>query len=368
MNIKFIWNMVIKGIYRNKVIFIIQILCLTLGMIIPSFFLSQYNGALLDAKENDTFQMTDNLMMIRPDMYSDVKVLQRSDLELLKNNVNIKDVYFINRHMTNNIFANNELMVDYNVYIVNTEINDIWNEGWIAEGETWKDSRDCIIGYTVAQKSNLKIGNTIEIDGTAYVIKGISKIPKYKRSILLNQEAINNLVLWDVDVFIKVNHNLDDFEDELNKWLINNYGTYRIYLEQEINQQAYTKLSSGWTVSIILSFSSLIYSLVNVYNILFFYSEKTKKKTGVSLAIGANKRHIFIQKYLEIGINMFIASVLSYISLYFIQRTPIQHILPIRIGGYIFLIMVIFGQCSASIYTKLLLYKTLKNPISDILR
>jgi len=368
MKMKYILSILAKSIYINKYINAIQILCLTLGMIIPFFFLCQFNGAFLDSKENDKFQITDKLIMFSPDLYSDVKVLQKADIQLMKQIENIENVYFINRYHTNNIFINNKLNISYSVYTVDKDINSCWKADWIEEGEIWENNNECIIGKVVAQRSRLIIGDDIEIDGKVYIIKGISDIPKYRSSILINQELVDNIELWDVVYYADVSNDIDKVSNEINNWLIKNYGTYHIYIGQEINQLEYTKLSRGWFTSIILSIISLIYSLVNIYNILYFYSIKTRRKLAIILAIGATKGQIFIQKYFEIGINMFIASILSYISLSLIQKTFIQYILSIKVSSYIFFIILAFGQCNALIYTFILLRKVLRKQISDIFR
>lgn len=368
MKYKYILGVAVKNIWRNKNIVILQILCLTLGFIIPFFFLGQLNEAVQSAKENKNYSVTDHIIKAEPD-YSDYTTSPIEDFSIWKKNEMVKEIHFLNRLNAATLYINNKLNPDYSIYGTDSKINQIWKENTIKKGEFWSSSYECIIGENVAIQSKLSLNDTLQINEREYIVKGILQIPQYNNTILIPFDSLKDTSLFDVVYYLSIDPKADcgRIKKEIEE-LVVPYGSYEISSESEINQEEQNRLTKGWEVTIIISIISFFYGAVNVYNIMFFYTLKSQKKLAVSMAVGANQTNLYLQKFLEIGINMVISAILVFISLFFVQRSPIQSIVTIRVDNKIFIAIFLFTQIEALIYTWLLLHKFLKRPLAESLK
>lgn len=370
MKLGYIGIATVKRIWRNKFIACIQILCFALGMLVPFFFLGQYYAAHVNAEENTKLINTKNLIQLEPDMETDtISVMQITGVFEFSNKFQSEEIHFINRHSTDAILVNNEICAGSSVYIVDSAIDRIWKEGWLGDGEGLKKGqRDCLIGSLFAKKNQLSVGDTIEIDQQQYQISGICNVPEYKSSILINADGCSEVELWDVKYYVKMDEMDDNMIKEIEEYIFGDSGMCRINKENEIKERYYAKLKKGWTVSVIISVVSMLYGLLNLFNILHFFFLKTRKNVFICMTQGATRMHIFLQKYIEIGINTFFSSFVCYFLLNVVQNSEIQYMFEVKVDGVLLLFMLMIGQIFACLYACLIMWKVNKMSIAQQLK
>ena len=370
MKLVYIGITTVKRMWRNKFIACIQILCFALGMLVPFFFLGQYYAARWNAEGNAKLIDTKNLIQLEPDMEIDTtSVMQVYELSAFLEKFKLEEIHFINRHSTNAIVVNNEVCVGSSVYIVDNSIDKIWKSGWLGDGEGLKKGeRDCLIGSLFAKKKCLSVGDTIEMDQQQYQVGGICNIPEYKNSILINVDGCLETELWDVQYYVKMGKMEDNTIAQIEKYIFGRSGRCKISKEEEITEKYYAKLKSGWTFSIIISIVSMLYGLLNLFNILYFFFLKTRKNMFICMTQGATKIHIFLQKYMEIGINTLFSSFLCYFILNVVQDSKIQYMFEIRVDNLLLIFMLIVGQILACIYACLIMCKVNQMSIAQQLK
>lgn len=359
MKLVYIATATIKSIWRNKFVACIQILCFALGMLIPFFFIGQYYAACADVEKNTKLIDTKNLLQLEPDMETDTNsAMQISELSEFSKMFPSEELHFINTYNTNNVLINNEVCAGTSIYIVDNSIDRMWRNGWLAEGNGLKEGKeDCIVGNSLAKKNKISVGDFIEVEQQRYLVSGICDIPVYKSSILLNADGVSELDLWDVKYYVKMGKLDENKVTKIEKYIFGKNGMCKISKEEEITNKYFEELKRGWSVSIIISVVSMLYGMINLYNILFFFFMKTRKNVFICITQGATKIHIFLQKYIEIAINTFFSSVLSYLLLQVIQNSKIQYMFEIKVDDVIFLLMFLVGQIFACLYAYLIIWK-----------
>lgn len=370
MKLLYIATATMKSIWRNKFVACIQILCFALGMLIPFFFVSQYYAAHADAEKNIKLIDTKNLLQLEPDMKTDTNsAMQISEISTFSKMFPSEEIHFINYIYTNNVLINNKVCAGSSICIVDNSIDRMWRDGWLAEGNGLKKGKkDCIVGNSLAKKNKIFVGDFIEVEQQRYLVSGICDIPAYKRSILLNADGSSETDLWDVKYYVKMKKIDENKVAEIEKYIFGKSGMCNISKEEQITNKYFERLKDGWSVSIILSVVSMLYGMINLYNILHFFFLKTRKNIFICITQGATKIHIFLQKYIEIAINTFFSSVLSYLLLQVIQNSKIQYMFEIKADGVIFLLMFLVGQIFACLYAYLIIWKVNKMSIAQQLR
>lgn len=359
MKLVYIATVTMKSIWRNKFVACIQTLCFALGMLIPFFFVSQYYAAHADAEKNIKLIDTKNLLQLEPDMKADANsVMQKPEISAFSKMFPSEEIHFINYIYTDNVLIHNKVCAGASICIVDNSIDRMWRDGWLAEGSGLKKGKkDCIVGKSFAKKYKISVGDFIEVEQERYLVSGIFDIPAYKRNILLNVDGVSKLDLWDVKYFVKMKRLDENKVTEIEKYIFGMSGMCTINKEEEITKKYFENLKDGWLFSIIISVISLLYGMINLYNILYFFFIKTRKNVFICITQGATKLHLFLQKYIEIAINTFFSSVLSYLLLQVIQNSKIQYMFEIKADGVIFLLMFLVGQICACLYAYLIICK-----------
>lgn len=368
MKNKYIIEIAVKSLIRSKVVAITEIICLTLGMVIPFFFIAQFNNGYYEAKKNAGAFITENIIMLNPDYGGDALPIVRNDFSTIAQVDGVDGIYYENVMQRENVFIHNSLVIGYKLCLVDENFNDILSSGWLSDGKTIVKENECIIGKKLAKKENVTIGDTLRINDNEYIVSGINQIPNYEKSIMISDTSKVKFDLYDATYFIKTDGNIKDIGSDLENHVISHYGTYDFYYETEINNLFYNKLSSGWGPTIVISLLSLLYSLVNIYNIMRFYTIKFRRKIAISLAFGSTKGQIYLQKYIEVAIVSLMGSFLTYFTLYCIEKSPIQYILSIRLDIYILIVMLILGQVVALVFSTLLVQYLLEKPIAEVIK
>lgn len=318
MKIAYLGTTSIKRMWKNKFVAFVQIVCVALGMLVPFFFIGQYYAAHINAENNVSLINTTGMIQLEPDMEKDITdVMPISEISEFLKMFPQEEIHFVNAYSTNDVWINSEVSPGSSIYIVDASVNKMWRGEWLKEGTGLKKGkRDCMVGNLFAKKKQISVGDTIEVDQKKFLVSGICKISR----------------------------------------------------EEEITQKYYEKLQKGWSVSVIISIISMLYGMVNLYNILYFFFMKTRKNLFICMTQGSSRLDIFIQKYLEIGINTFFSSILCYLFLRVIQASKIQYMFEIKIDSVIFLLMLLVGQFLACIYACFLIKKTNKMSIAQQLR
>lgn len=370
MKIAYLGTTSIKRMWKNKFVAFVQIVCVALGMLVPFFFIGQYYAAHINAENNVSLINTTGMIQLEPDMEKDITdVMPISEISEFLKMFPQEEIHFVNAYSTNDVWINSEVSPGSSIYIVDASVNKMWRGEWLKEGTGLKKGkRDCMVGNLFAKKKQISVGDTIEVDQKKFLVSGICNVPAYKNSILLNGDGCSDIQLWDVKYYVRMQKIEEKKVNKIENYIFGKSGICKISREEEITQKYYEKLQKGWSVSVIISIISMLYGMVNLYNILYFFFMKTRKNLFICMTQGSSRLDIFIQKYLEIGINTFFSSILCYLFLRVIQASKIQYMFEIKIDSVIFLLMLLVGQFLACIYACFLIKKTNKMSIAQQLR
>lgn len=361
---KYIIRFVLNTAFQIKWKIATIIVCMSLGLLIGSIFICQGIHAINSYKTYKKYIRFDNIIVI--ENYSQERI---GNTDNLKKNLNfIKEIYGFMQIFENIVIHNKKVITGTSIYATDAGYDIFFNDYPIT-GKWFQDNDECIIGYNISKKYNIKLNDKLIVGDNTYRIAGILNIEKFSYSIFIPDKSISeNKYPVPQDYFIFSNDISGSSILLLNNYLSGELSEYNVKSGMDLLENERNNLKRGWGPTIIISVISFLYGIVNVINIEIFYFMKKKNTYGILLAYGATYFLIFMSVFLESSILAIASSVLTYILVYIIHLTPLVYVISMKIDIVFFFIIVIIGQVYSLLYALYVTGKMKKYQISDIFR
>ncbi len=361
-------GIILQSLWRNKFTTIINIVCLTLGMLVAAIFISQANGAINTYNNYLKYMNLENVLIMSPLSYNEDERVQLNNIDSLEELSFVESVFAINRLEEVNLQSENNYLTGIGVYTISENFDSIFNNGYLLEGNWIRNTYDCVVGEELVKKNKLGLGDFIYIGSNRYIVSGIIGINKYRTNIFINEKSIENLVLFDCDYYVKTTSNSEEYKDLTYTFMLENYGKYEIKDNKKVMDEEKKRLYTGWAPSIFLAIIAFVYGILNIKNIEMFYLSQEKKKIAVMRAYGAQKQHILFQRIFKATVLSFISSIFVYLIVYILQFTRLNLIFDLSVDIKVYIIILIKVQIISIIFTTNMARKLLKKEIAVILR
>mgnify|MGYP000890505815 CR=1 FL=1 len=169
--IKMKYNLKISflSLVRHKYLILLQIVCLSLGMITVTFFLSQANGAVENVKKNVAMYRQNSLVRLDHNIFSEGKEIHLQNIEYFGAYAKDSNAEYSIYYRPDQILSDKEYISYASVYIVSKNYSKIYTKDTIHGSWIQKDN-ECVIAKSVAELYHLKINDKIYINSKEFVI------------------------------------------------------------------------------------------------------------------------------------------------------------------------------------------------------
>lgn len=287
---------------RNLFSTIVQIICLSMGILVFALFVYQGNGTFRDTKLDKRYINSKGFNTIRPIFDSEYKGVELEDII-------DENIIYMNRIESQNTFVGSELSISKNIYEVSKGFELIFNNGYLKSGSWLSSNDEVVIGENIQDIYGLNLGDEISIEGKLLKVIGILRVPKFRNSYFIgkqNKQKLFDTVLFDLDKRRDIESLGEGFQvGDGKQWIT----------------LSFKQILTGFSFSIFLSSIILLYCFFNIYHILYFYIEKNIVTFKVIMACGGKKVNIYRQKLLELCILNFYSNGIVYIILYWVYKS-----------------------------------------------
>jgi ABC-type lipoprotein release transport system permease subunit len=293
---------IIRSFKLNKTLF----LCFYLGMILPFYCFASFNS------------LTESLEMLKFDgMDRSVsatwtsEILNKNQRLELEKYIGSKSIsYKISRDFCIAQLSNSSILV---YGIDESKVNA--NEILLSDGKMInQNKKECVLGQEIANKYNYKINDYVKLKNTKYKVVGITDSRAYLNNLIipidLFQDTINNEGLT-AQYYVLFTFNTQEesqkHEEGVLPWLIKEKIIAENFdIEQAIEYYNASKNSIQYWIEarIIVGISGLAFALINIMMVLVGKLQENKKSYGIKLALGIERKSLYISFLIE---NMIIA-------------------------------------------------------------
>lgn len=370
-----------SNIKKNKFMNIIMVLSLSFGLLLSSAVLCIGNSIINDFMNSIPKEIERVIVMEGShNLEDEYKVLSQRDMDtVIKDNKGIESIsrLVMKRQTTkiNDIYVFNN-MVKYVSFSYADFFNNLTENGVWFNPKIENAAKECIIGKDIAKKyyfNKKAIGNNVTVNGEDYKIIAISEQPLFKESIVINilsDGSLSNEKSMST-YYIKFAKDCDvgNAAQSLKKYIHEFFGEYELKnAETQYNQM---KIIYRGTVSALMlcTFLVLLFSMLNIINIVLFKINESKKKIAVLMALGARKLDIVVQTFIELLFLVLIAVIIVYFVFLQLLRIILNDTLFIfKIDLNIFLLSVLLGVIVAIIINSITTSRILKFEIAEMIR
>lgn len=321
---------------KNVINILIDILCLSLGLFIGLVFMSQASLAYSNYKSNLMYMPLQDYLIIRPTLESNV--LLAKDLEEIKTGYNdVENILVFNNMNDEIVFYRDYFCPDINVVSISGDYSGIF-KGDCLIGENINESNGTLVGEHAAKQYGIKTGDILEISNYKFYVSGILLIPQYSNDVLVLSDIFENEEFFDCQYYVKIKpENADGFL----RYLEQNYGMFEVYTSEEYWQKTKEELLLGWTFSIIIAIVTLLYGLINIFNIETFFILKQKKSIAILRALGAVKGNIIMAKMVRCFVIAIISSSVTSFMVFLVENTLFVDLIQFHITPWVYIIATV---------------------------
>lgn len=228
-----------------------------------------------------------------------------------------------------------------------------------------KPANKCIIGTALARRlwHSEGINKDIRIHGKPCTIIGETDI--FQNGVVKLVDA-QERIIGQTNFYLKLKQssNMDTVLASIRQ----HNGPFQAYPVDQLNQDQWGQAFGAFSVLLSLSLVVLIYALANIGNVIGLLLQERRKKLGIQLALGSKRRSLLLEFYVEL-VLMTSSSVLLVYLLISISEPWIEHFLfPIRINGFILLILLLFNLVLCLILGLWFMKKNLTSNIVPLIR
>lgn len=310
---------------KNRVNILLDILCLSLGLLIGIVFMSQASTAYQDMKLNQKYMPLHTYTVYKPAL--DARRMLQDEFHQLKKSHYIRDIQVFNRLNDAVVWHQDSFCPAIGVVAVTEGYFHVFSGDYLL-GEDITDAQSAVIGKGVADKYHITIGDRIEITNHSFTVNGILQIPQYKDSAFVPAEAFAEQEFFDCQYYVDIE---EQHREEFVQYLERYYGPYESYISREYGELQEERLQSGWLLSIIIAIVTLCYGLLNIYNIEKFFMLKQKKSIAILRALGASTGKIMLTKMLRSVIIAWTSASVTAVLVWILERTAFGELIEFNI-------------------------------------
>lgn len=278
----FYFRSALNSIKHNKLISAAKLVTSFFCMAVILFLIGAYSGGLSFIRERCDFRGMTTL-----------KMYVAEDIQSLPNNPTDAE-HFIFYAQNSRLISGSKYLAGAGLALTDLNFADLFN-GFLQDGIYVSDpEKECVIGYEIAAKYKIGVSDTISIGSKKYTVCGITGNAGYRNTILLCDPQ--ELEIGCPQMYISAK---------------DLYGSGLVYTGADIHNYFMSMTDLSDLIPIIAAcIFMLIFSSVNIFNIMIIYAKKSARRTQILRSLGASRAASFAMLFIE---NMLI-NTLSFIA------------------------------------------------------
>lgn len=267
----FYFRSALNNIIHNKLLstakFITSFFCMTVVL----FLIGAYSGGLSFIRERCDFRDITELKMY----------VAEDNRNLPKNPTDAEHFIFYARNKR--LLFGSKYLAGAGLALTDLKFADLFSD-FFREGTYISDpEKECVIGNEIAAKYKIGVAERISIGSKEYTVCGITGNAGYRNTILLCDPR--ELDIGCPQTYISAK---------------DLYGSGLVYTGTDIHNYFASMTDLSDLIPIIAAcIFMLIFSAVNVFNIMVIYAKKSARKTQITRSLGASKATSFVMLFLE---------------------------------------------------------------------
>lgn len=356
-------------IRRNMATTIISVISMSLALLIPAIFMTQY----FTARHN----LSDYLRMINlQDTYItdvDMNHIEDVDLVLLNEALTAADftrnVYLYSRFHSNFVMHNHQFIAGTELTQVSPNIKALYGDDFLYQGNWLEHENEMVVGLRTAKRFGIEVNDRIHIGNDEFIVTGIFNIPTKNESIWIYYSDAADRTIFSIRHYIQVlgsdeqqaEHDLGFFFREQGiRASVTQAAVYVRQLEEHV--------AGGWIASLFLSVIAIIYCVLNIGIIQSLHANEHQKNKAIMNALGASHTFVLRLEFIRSCIVSFVASGFSFLILYLLQRYNVLVIIEMNAGYETFFLLWFLSLLITNIFIIYFHRKVRRTTISEILK
>ena len=341
---------------RNMWNILLDIFCLSLGLLIGIVFLSQARTAYENYNKDRCYVPLYDYLLCKTIMGTS---MTQDDIAAIQEEcICVEEIQGFNSLNEEVVLYQENFCPDIHIYTVTKNYERIF-EGDYMTGEGIKDTKSAVVGNEAAKRYGIKIGDMIEIGNQSFYICGILKVPQYASDVMIWAEALESQDFFDCQLYIRINtknQEVAETQTEIEEYLENRFGDFEVYTSTQYKEQKKEQLQSGWLFSILVAVITLCYGLINIYNIETFFILKQKKSVAILRALGATQKNLLLAKLIRSIIIAVLSATLCSGMVILLEHTVFGNLIEFHMSVFVYGIAIILLAVVYAIFS-LLLYR-----------
>lgn len=267
----FYFRSALNNIIRNKLLSTAKLVTSFFCMTVILFLIGAYSGGLSFVRERCDFRDITKL-----------KIYVAEDIQSLPNNPTDAE-HFIFYAQNSRLISGSKYLAGAGLALTDPKFADLFY-GFLQDGIYVSDpEKECVIGYELAAKYKIGISEKISIGSKKYTVCGITGNAGYRNTILLCDPRELEIGCPQMHISAK-----------------DLYGSGIVYTGTDIHNYFMSMTDLSDLIPIIAAcIFMLIFSAVNIFNIMIIYAKKSARKTQILRSLGASKAASFTMLFLE---------------------------------------------------------------------
>jgi len=356
-------------IKRNMMMTAISIVSISLALVIPAIFMTQYFTA------RNNFNQYARLVDLQNTYIVNVSSANYQELDVilvdeLMNTTNVaKNVHFYSRMHANFIIHNYHFITGIDLTEVTPSIHELYNDDALYQGRWLSNQNEGMVGRRVANLFEVKEGDALNIGNDEFIVTGIFDIPTKNNSIWIHYEENTERTRWNMWYYVQIlevseQHNESDLTLFFRERGFDADVLHPIHYIQRLESH----LASGWLISLLLSVIAILYCMLNIGAVQSLYTNEHQKNSAIMRALGASHSFILAQEFIRTLIISFLTSSLSFLILFLIDDYNLLKIIEMEVGHQTFFFIWLISLLILNIFVIFSHIKTSKCSISSILK
>lgn len=346
---------------------LLDILCLSLGLLIGVVFLSQARTAYENYNNDRCYVPLSDYLICKTIMGTS---LTQDDIATIQEECKyVEEIQGFNSLNDEVVLYQENFCPDIHIYTVTKNYERIF-EGDYMTGENIKDTHSAVIGNEAAKRYGIKIGDTIEIGNYSFYVCGILKVPQYASHVMIWAEALESQDFFDCQLYIKINtknQEITESQIEMEEYLENRFDVFEVYTSTQYEGQKREQLQSGWLFSILVAVITLCYGLINIYNIETFFILKQKKSIAILRALGATQRNLLLAKLIRSIIIAVLSATLCSCMVILLEGTVFGNLIEFHMSIFVYGIAMVLLAAVYAVFSLLLYQMHYRKQISGMM-
>ncbi|MDE6761405.1 MAG: ABC transporter permease [Lachnospiraceae bacterium] len=371
---------------NNMLCIVFDIISLALGLMIGVIFLAEANVLVRDRESDDRLLNKDQFVVYEPSIGAE-KIQNDKLLEMEKRTEGIQNILVENRLSDYVLKYNNRFCMDAAIVSVSDNF-EAYVKPEAIKGKMIEQGNEILIGESIAERYDIHIGDTVEIDIYTFLVCGIAQVAKYKNTAVCLHSELSGVQYADCTYYVKADEQgrkkfdnelkQEGYADDINYVKVRELGQevfklkrggrdYICYSPEEASYKEDEYFKSGWKPSILIAMVSLFYALLNIMNVELFFAMKQKKFIAVMQALGAAKWKMVLSKVFYSLFVSFFSSILAVSLTWGLQKTEFRYLVNMDIDARLIVAVIVFSQISYALFCYILYDRIYRKSVVNIL-